>query len=119
MNSFHGPYPSFDEALKASGGYENPALVAHLLDGAKARKFSHSIGQGEMRLLANWAIIIACFPATEIRVLDFGGGFGGHFATLSDYLPEISLKWDVIETQTMAMVARDNFHDEKLRFIHL
>ena len=53
-------------------------------------------------LLAALSVILAKFPSSRLRVLDFGGAWGAYYYYLSRALPQIMFEWLVIETEATA-----------------
>ena len=103
-----GDYRTFDEALAASTGYDCDEAVAYAMRETMAidqQRCSHAA----MRLLA--AIEYAYIRSGALRVLDFGGGLGGHYLIAKAHVPVES--WTVCELPRMAKIGRKHWAGDK------
>lgn len=124
---FEGDYASYEEARRASEGYDAPAILA------KTREALLKVKRGESRweqdamvsnseempwpLLACLTRIVAVKGVPEIRVLDFGGSLGSTYYWCRPFLaPDIRVSWNVVEQTEHVTVGRNDFQNDELRF---
>jgi len=124
---FEGDYASYEDARRASEGYDAPAILA------KTREALLKVKRGESRwerdamvsdseempwpLLACLTRIAAVKGVPEIRVLDFGGSLGSTYFWCRPFLaPEIRVRWHVVEQTEHVTVGRKDFQNDELRF---
>lgn len=124
---FEGNYATYEEARKASEGYDAPAILA------KTREALLKVKRGESRwerdamvsdseempwpLLACLARIAAVKGKPELRVLDFGGSLGSTYFWCRPFLtPEFRIHWHVVEQTEHVTVGRQDFQNDELRF---
>ncbi len=124
---FEGDYASFEEARRASEGYDAPAILAKTREallkvkrGESAWERDAMVSDTEERpwpLLACLAKIAAAKGNSELRVLDFGGSLGSTYFWCRPFLtPEIQLRWHIVEQREHVAVGRADFQNDELRF---
>lgn len=112
-------FPSFAAAAAASRtqGYEQDELLAVIE--AKTRRYVNALAGGPPTLTAADARLALGLllggPTDSLRVLDFGGACGAHYATARVLLRGIALRWCVVESPAMAARAR-TFEDGAISF---
>ena len=121
-----GSYSTYDEAAAASAGagYEDPAIIEAVIGVQRARLASTgSTELGPRGLELQLALAHAQGQAAggELRVLDFGGGAGGHYFDVvarraQSGWPEEALRWYVCETSAMAVAAQSALATDELSF---
>jgi putative methyltransferase (TIGR04325 family) len=122
--SFEGNYSSFDEASARCKGYSDIDTVSEIkkkfIEGRKLKSGKEVfLDPYDQQLLSAFFIVSRALDKKEIKVLDLGGGFGGHYYQLTTAVGnKIKLKWDIVETTTLVKEARNidlsgdiNFHD--------
>lgn len=125
---FTGDYASYDEAKRASVGYD----ARHILE--KTREALLKVKRGENRWEQDamvsdsdelpWALVAALLRTALVRgkrslhVLDFGGSLGSTYFWCRPYLATAlqGLRWDVVEQAGHVAVGRADFENEELRF---
>jgi putative methyltransferase (TIGR04325 family) len=123
--SFEGNYESFDEALQKCRGYSDKDTVIEIkkkfIEGRKSRSTQEVfLDPYDQQLLSAFFIVTRLLDKKELKVLDLGGGFGGHYYQVREAVgSKINLKWDIVETSTLVAEALklniDNdlyFHDD-------
>lgn len=124
---FTGDYASWDEARRASAGYDAPAILQ------KTREAVLKVKQGKSRweqdgmvsdsdatptaLLAALARIAAVKEKPELHVLDFGGSLGSTYYWCRPFFAkDFTLTWSVVEQSEHVKIGQADFQDEQLRF---
>jgi putative methyltransferase (TIGR04325 family) len=117
-------YGSFEEAMAACGmGYESRSLTEVVVKkNLRLRREMHAAeaaGQGAHLDLSAVRTLVAlglCKRGRTLNVLDFGGGAGTHYLIARAALgPEVSLRWNVVESSEMVHAA-NVMADGQLRF---
>lgn len=116
-------YKTYSEALKecTSDGYENDIITNILRD--KSRLYRKNLTTVVTPHIQNLnvfplvSLINSLAKKTEpINIIDFGGADGGHYLLVRQLLnPQISLKWEVVETPALAN-AMQEFSTDELMF---
>jgi len=124
---FTGDYASWDEARRASIGYDAPAILQ------KTREAVLKVKQGQSRweqdgmvsdsdstptaLLAALAHIAAVKGKPELHVLDFGGSLGStYYWTRPFFANDFKLTWSVVEQAQHVKIGQTDFQDDQLQF---
>jgi putative methyltransferase (TIGR04325 family) len=120
--SFEGSYESFDEALQKCRGYSDTATVSEIKKKFIESRMSRStkevfLDPYDQQLLSAFFIVTRLLDKKELKVLDLGGGFGGHYYQVTEAVgSNIKLDWDIVETSTLASEARELNLDDSLKF---
>jgi len=123
--SFTGDFRSYEEAARAasSSGYEDHAALARTL--ATTADYRARIARSpdvavEPRVLQTLSAILLGIERAKgekVRILDFGGGVGLHFFTLSPFLARRwSVDWTVCELPALVRAGREA-HGGDIRFV--
>ncbi|GAA4318083.1 methyltransferase, TIGR04325 family [Compostibacter hankyongensis] len=117
-------YPSYtDAAARCSRGlYENTDILEIVK--TKARQFRTDLNNGTpvninigvLSLTDAICRMAGRHPGKRLRIIDFGGGDGGYYLYARKLIPEnISLQWQVVETEKMVAAMRE-FETAELSF---
>ena len=100
-------------------GYEDLTLVKHIVN--KTLKRREMIQNGSPLDISDSNLPgMLSAHSQSVAVVDFGGGAGTHFDTLSAVFPEIEFDYYLIETPEMVRVATSFRLDEpRLNFLNL
>jgi putative methyltransferase (TIGR04325 family) len=123
---FRGTYASWEEARRASGGYEDEAIVGRVLEATLAVRegraaferdsvlFPESERQDPLhRLLRD----LLTRNGAGRRVLDFGGSLGSVYWRCHDWIPRVDgLAWDVVEQPAFVRVGQERLAGGGLSF---
>jgi putative methyltransferase (TIGR04325 family) len=123
---FTGNYPSWEEALRASTGYDAPVILE------RTRAAMLKVKSGE----ASYERDSVTFPAVEhplpllagllraaaenggrLNVLDFGGALGSSYFQCRSFLaPVQELRWNVVEQRAQVSCGKLEFSNQELQF---
>ena len=122
---FEGDYPDWAAAQRASGGYDGEGIAQRVLqadlkvkrgEAADARDgVAFDAVQYSLPVMAALARA-AHAHGDGLRVLDFGGGFGGLYRRFRAFGLRTRVSWTVIEQPAYAALGAQHFQDEELRF---
>ncbi len=122
---FDGNYATWADAQRASGGYDREDIVRRVYESELKVKQGEAADERDgvlfdtvqfslpvMAALAR----IACLKQRALRVLDFGGAFGGMYRQYRAFglPPEVS--WNVVEQPAFIRLGRSAFETPELRF---
>ena len=120
MRSTPRTYPTFAAAATAAGandGYASSDLARITLQKtliARKKGLTELAWHNGAALYIGLTYTAALLQSKSLRVLDFGGSLGFHAMVCAKVLPEIATRWAVIESPTLASVARP-IESESLR----
>jgi putative methyltransferase (TIGR04325 family) len=122
---FDGNYTTWQDAQRASGGYDREDIVRRVYESELKVKQGVAADERDgvlfdavqfsLPVMAALARIV-CLRQRPLRVLDFGGAFGGMYRQYRAFglPPEVS--WNVVEQPAFLRVGRDAFETPTLRF---
>jgi putative methyltransferase (TIGR04325 family) len=125
---FTGDYVSWDEASKASVGYDSELILKRVLDATLKVKNGlaayerDSVTFEEMEyswpLLTN-LMYFAARNGGELNVVDFGGSLGSSYFQSRPYLNGLSrVRWSVVEQSHFVEIGNRRVADEQLQFFN-
>lgn len=122
---FDGNYTTWQDAQRASGGYDREDIVRRVYESEL------KVSQGEaaderdgvlfdavqfsLPVMAALARIV-CLKQRPLRVLDFGGAFGGVFRQYRAFGLPPKVSWNVVEQPDFIRLGRPAFETPELRF---
>lgn len=122
---FEGTYKTWKEAQKVSGGYDRADITRKVYEAeirvrqgkaADARDgVSFNTVQFSLPVMAALGRI-ACVCGRPLRVLDFGGAFGGLYRQYKAFGLPAGVSWTVIEQPSLVSAGRETFESEELHF---
>lgn len=112
-------YASYDEALKDSDSYEDPALVEIVKE--KTKRYKDALVSADRvvesrQLVQNLLVLSYVDPLRPLDVLELGGACGASYFELKQLVPNRIGHWSVVETAAMASAGRDLNNDPSLSF---
>lgn len=118
-------FNSYSDALAAAGSYEEDELIKVIV--AKTKKYVEKNYSNELinldslkdaRTTRTLIVIAAGVTQKTLTILDFGGSAGIHYFTARQIISDdISLKWCVVETESMVKEAKsEGLENEELLF---
>lgn len=103
-------YASYDEALKDSDSYEDPALVDIVKE--KTRRYRDTLASAAARtiesrqLVQNLLVLSYVDPQQPLDVMELGGACGASYFELKQLVPNRLRHWSILETAAMAAAGR-------------
>lgn len=114
-------YASYNEALKDSDSYEDPALVEIVKE--KTKRYRDSLASAASRviesrqLVQNLLVLSYVNPQQPLDVLELGGACGASYFELKQLVPDRIRHWSIVETAAMAAAGQElNAGDQGLSF---
>lgn len=123
---YHGNYTSWEEALKNSTGFDNPAILKKVRESALLVKEGKAVFERDSvlfdKIQYTWPVI-ACLQhiaiaSSNLCVLDFGGSLGTTYFQSRRFLQQVPLKWFVVEQPHYVDCGIKEFADDQLRFAY-
>jgi len=126
LPGFHGDYASWDDARRASRGYDDGVILEKTRAASAAARDDESVFERDAVLLPHPERpypLIACLLAAALEsggrlsVLDFGGSLGSSYFQCRPFLSAIGeLQWAVVEQPHYVVVGRREFTSAVLCF---
>lgn len=123
---FHGDYASWEDARRASQGYDDGAILEKTRVASAAARDDESVFERDSVLLPRPERpypLLACLLAAALKaggrlsVLDFGGSLGSTYFQCRPFLSGIDhLRWAVVEQSHYVAVGRREFTSDVLTF---
>ncbi len=113
-------YASYDEALKDSDSYEDPALIEIVKE--KTKRYKDTLATAAARtiesrqLAQNLFVLSYVDPQRPLDVLELGGACGASYFELKQLVPDRIRHWSIAETAAMAAAGRNLNDDPSLTF---
>jgi len=122
---FRGDYASWSEAQKASGGYDQDEIVRRVFDAEMKVKRGEAADERDgvtfdavqfsLPVMAGLLRAAARQPGA-MRVVDFGGAFGGLYRQYKALGVPGKVSWAVVEQRAFTTLGAANFQNDELRF---
>jgi putative methyltransferase (TIGR04325 family) len=114
------------QAVAASGGYDDDAILARVLDASRAVRAGRAAYERDGVAFAEPAVPFqlaapllrhALRHDAQVDLVDFGGSLGSSFHQLRSWLPPLrALRWQVVEQPHFVAAGRAEFETAELRF---
>lgn len=124
--SFEGEFVSWQDAVAASGGYDDPSILAKVAGATLRVKRGEAAYERDSVLFSqveySWAVLsgllwAAALKEGRLRVLDFGGALGSAYFRHRAPLADLEyIRWGVVEQANYVAEGKANFEDGQLRF---
>lgn len=123
---FEGEYESWDEAAKASTGYDSRMILEKVMNATlrvkrgEAAYERDSVNFGQVQY--SWPVVCGLLSTAlanhgRLAVLDFGGSLGSSFfENLAFTRPLAEVKWGIVEQQQFVACGRESLADDRLGF---
>lgn len=121
-------YNSWDEAKKASTGYDSDEIIQKVRSSLLKVKNGEAVYERDSVLFDeiqySWPLLAGLMYASSkmrgvLKVCDFGGSLGSTYyqnKVFLDGLPEVS--WSVVEQKHFVETGKKDFEDERLKFYY-
>jgi putative methyltransferase (TIGR04325 family) len=125
---FSGNYSTWDEARKASGGYDSDVILDKVKDALLKVKNNEAVYERDSVLFDSvqysWPVLagllwIASRNNNRLNLIDFGGSLGSSYFQNRKLLAHLhELKWNIVEQNNFVECGKQYFEDEHLKFYH-
>lgn len=123
---FEGDYPSWEAALSVASGYGADEIIERSLEAARKVRLGEAAFERDavtfdrveysLPFMAG-LLRVAAQSGGQVRVLDFGGGFGSGYLQLKSFVPNaVDVKWGIVEQDQIAEAGKTEFETDDLRF---
>jgi putative methyltransferase (TIGR04325 family) len=126
--SFSGNYGTWDEARKASGGYDSAVILNKVKDALLKVKNNEAVYERDSVLFDSiqysWPLLagllwIASREGNRLNLIDFGGSLGSSYFQNRKLLSHLrELTWNIVEQRNFVECGKQYFEDEHLRFYY-
>jgi putative methyltransferase (TIGR04325 family) len=121
-----GPYDSWPEAVKHSGGYDSAAIFDKVEAAAREVLAGNAAYERDSVLFSepeyNYPLLALLLRAAtehhgKLSLLDFGGSLGSTYFQNRTFLSSLdSLEWNIVEQEKFVRLGRQHFENEELHF---
>jgi putative methyltransferase (TIGR04325 family) len=121
---FEGNYADWDKALQASGSYDNAAIVRKMCEAELAVKKGDAVDARDGvvfdRMQFSLPVVAALGRAARrltrpLRVIDFGGAFGGSYRQYKAFYGD-AISWAIVEQPDIVRLGEEHFRNRELEF---
>lgn len=129
VRGFHGTFENFaswDEAMKASTGYDSPLIVAKVREAMRKVRYGEAAYERDSVLFEeirySWPLLagllwIATQTGNRLNIVDFGGSLGSSYYQNRKFLSDLAeLRWNVVEQRRFVECGKREFEDGHLKF---
>jgi putative methyltransferase (TIGR04325 family) len=123
---FEGEFASWEDAVSASSGYDDPSILAKVASATLRVKRGEAAYERDSVVFSqveySWAVLsgllwAAALKAGRLSVLDFGGALGSAYFRHRSPLADLDyIRWGVVEQAHYVAEGKANFEDDQLRF---
>jgi putative methyltransferase (TIGR04325 family) len=113
-----GNFKSWQEAKNKSIGYEDPNILeAVKKETLDLKQWKLKINNYRWQFLSYFLLAVAMLRNQKIRVLDFGGAFGGLYFQHKKFLYKIPLEsWSIVEQKHFVSAGEKFFSENPIKF---
>ncbi len=124
---WQGDYKSWQEAIKASEGYNAPQILEKVRESTLKVKNGEAVYERDSvifdKIQYNWPLLacllkIAVENGNKLSVLDFGGSLGSSYFQNKGFLKDIQLEWSIVEQIHFVECGKKEIADDKLKFYY-
>jgi putative methyltransferase (TIGR04325 family) len=123
---YAGDYPSWNQALLDSTGYDSDIIVTKVKDALLKVKRGEAVYERDSVLFDqiqySFPVLCGLLRAAlegdgELNVLDFGGSLGSSYYQNKGFLAVCKdFRWNIIEQEKFVRIGREFFQDDQLKF---
>jgi putative methyltransferase (TIGR04325 family) len=123
---FAGDYSSWQDAKKASVGYDSDAIARRVLEAelkvkrGEAADARDGVAFDEMQFSFPVMAALARLGhqrAGGLHVVDLGGAFGSLYRHFKAFVPHAHVRWTVVEQPAFVRLGHEHFANDELRFV--
>jgi putative methyltransferase (TIGR04325 family) len=124
--TFEGEFATWEDAVAASGGYDDPSILAKVANATQSVKRGDGAYERDSVLFTeveySWPVLSAlmwgcALDGGRLSVLDFGGALGSTYFQHRTPLADLDqVRWGVVEQPHYVAEGKANFQDDQLRF---
>lgn len=125
---FFGNYRSWEDAKKASGGYDSDIILNKVKEALLKVKRGEAVYERDSvlfdKIQYSWPLLagllwIASQKGNKLNLVDFGGSLGSTYYQNRKFLTHLSeLQWNIVEQNRFVECGRLYFQDEHLKFYY-
>ena len=125
---YFGDYPSWDEACRASSGYDSDLILQQVKEALLKVKSGEAVYERDSvlfdRIHYSWPLLagllwIASRSGNRLSLIDLGGSLGSSYFQNRNFLTHLgSLSWNIVEQKRFVECGKSDFEDEHLRFYY-
>lgn len=126
--NYDGDFATWEEAIAASIGYDQPSILAKTREATLMVKYGKAIYERDSVLfdhieyslpVITGLMLAAAKNHGRLRVLDFGGSLGSSYFQNRRFLNELSdVRWGIVEQSHYVACGRESIQDKHLRFFN-
>lgn len=122
-----GDYPSWDEALKKSTGYDSADILEKVKESLLKVKNGEAVYERDSVLFSEvqytWPVLAFLLwvyaQKGQLNLTDFGGSLGSTYFQNRKFLSHLkNVRWNIVEQKAFTDVGIQYFQTEKLRFYY-
>lgn len=127
-SGYFGNYSSWEEAGKASTGYDTDLILERVRDALLKVRSGEAVYERDSVLFDeiqySWPLLAGLLWAAtrngnRLNVLDFGGSLGSSYFQNRAFLAHLDgLTWSIVEQEQFVRCGREQFADQVLHFYH-
>lgn len=121
-----GDYPNWNEALKASSGYDSEIILEKTRQALLKVKNGEAVHERDTVVFDeidySWPVLaglmwVAARSGGRLNVLDFGGSLGSSYFQNRGFLSSLpEVRWNIVEQARHVATGKAWFEDDRLRF---
>ena len=121
---FEGDYSDWDKALQASGGYDNVSIVRKMYEAELAVEKGEAADARDGVVFDDMQFSLPVLAALgraarqvsrPLRVVDFGGAFGGSYRQYRAFYGD-PVEWAIVEQPNIVRLGQEHFRNREVRF---
>lgn len=123
---FHGDFATWDEAVAASGGYDQASILSRVGEAALNVQRGDAAYERDSVLFDeieySWPVLGALMWAAartggRLSVLDLGGSLGSRYHQNRAFLDSLAdVRWGIVEQPHYVALGKEHFQDSRLQF---
>ncbi len=126
FHDWSGEYTTWEDALKASTGYDNKLILEKVKEALLKVKNGEAVYERDSVLFGtiqySWPLLAALMWVAaqndgKLNIIDFGGSLGSSYFQNKKFLFDLcQVHWHVVEQKHFVRCGKEYFEDEELKF---